>query len=69
MRKRPAWILVLALAVAVLVATAAVAQPVSEHSLQPIWTVGWIPAALVAALARPQTAGLCRRRLHRRSRA
>jgi hypothetical protein len=61
--------MILALAVAVVVAAAAVAQSVSEHSLQPIWTVGWIPAALVAALARPQAPGQCRRRLHRRSRS
>lgn len=69
MRKKPAWIVLLALAVAVLAGAAAVAQSVTEHSLQPIWTVGWIPAGLVASVARPQTAGQCRRRLHRRSRS
>jgi hypothetical protein len=61
MGKRPARIVVLALAVAAVVGAAAIPQSVREHSLQPIWTVGWIPAALVASLARPQTAGQRRR--------
>ena len=69
MRKAPPWIVIRALAVAALVGAAAVAQAVSEHSLRPIWTVGGIPAALVASLARPQTAEQCRRRWHRRSRS
>jgi hypothetical protein len=69
MRKRPARILILALAVAAVVGAAAIAQSVRDHSLEPVWTVGWIPAALVASIARPQTAGQCRRRLHRRSRS
>jgi hypothetical protein len=62
MRRMPALIVVVALAVAVLVGAAAVAQSVRQHSLEPIWTVGWIPAVLVASLARPHAAGQCRRR-------
>jgi hypothetical protein len=61
MRNGSAWIVVVALAVSAFVGVAAVAQSVREHSLEPIWTVGWIPAALVAAIARPQKAGHCRR--------
>jgi uncharacterized membrane protein len=65
MRRRPAWIVVVAPVGAVVVGAAAVALAVREHSLEPIWTVGWIPAVLVAALARPQAEGHCRRRRSR----
>ncbi len=68
MRKRLAWIALLAPAVAV-VGAAAVAQSVTEQSLQPICTVGWIPAGPVVSVAQPQTAAQCRRRFHRRSRS
>lgn len=66
MRKRPVWIGLLALAVVVVVGAAA--QSVPEQSLQAMSTVGWLPAGLAVAFARPQTAGQYRRRLHRRSR-
>lgn len=65
MGNRPAWIVVVAVALAAVVAAAAVAQSVREHSLQPIWTVGWVPAVLIASLARPRTARQCRRRRSR----
>jgi cytosine/uracil/thiamine/allantoin permease len=65
MRRRSAWSVVVALAVGVVVGAAAVAQSIREHSLEPIWTVGWIPAVLVASLARPHAAGQCRRRRSR----
>ena len=67
--RRSAWIVLVALAVATVVGAAAVAQSVREHSLEPIWTIGWIPAVLVASLARPRTTAQCRRRMHRRSRS
>ena len=36
------------LAVVLLIAGAALAQAVREHSLGPIWMVGWLPAVVVA---------------------
>lgn len=33
---------------AVIIAGTAIAQAVRAHSLGPIWTVGWLPAVLVA---------------------
>jgi hypothetical protein len=69
MLTRLRWIELVAIGVAVVVAVAAVAQAVRGQSLEPIWTVSWIPAVLAAALARPQTTGRCARRLHRPSRS
>ena len=55
------------LVVAGFVASAAIAQAIREHSWQPIWTIGWLPAVLVAALGpRPQMRG-CMSGLRRRS--
>jgi hypothetical protein len=67
MRRRLAWIEVVALGAAVAVAVAVGAQAVREHSLEPIWTVGWIPAVLVGAVGPRQSARRCLGRLHRRS--
>jgi len=48
------------LLIAGVVAGAAIAQAIREHSLEPIWSVGWLPAVLVATLG-------TRRRCVRRS--
>jgi hypothetical protein len=53
--------------VVAVVAVAATAQAIREHSWQPIWQVGWLPAVLVASLSRPRTTGDCRRWVRRRS--
>jgi hypothetical protein len=43
------WLLAAGTAVlAAIIVGAAIAQAVREHSLDPIWTVGWLPAVLVA---------------------
>ena len=36
------------LALAALIMAAAIAQAVRQDSLGPVWTVGWLPAVLVA---------------------
>ena len=49
MEARLRWVVAIgSLAVVLLVAGAAIAQAVREHSLDPIWTVGWLPAVMVA---------------------
>ena len=44
------------LAVVLLVAGAAIAQAVREHSLDPIWTVGWLVAVYPSLLRRDRSA-------------
>jgi hypothetical protein len=51
------------------VAGAAIAQAIREHSWQPIWSVAWLPAVLVAALSRPADPRDCLRRLRHRARS
>lgn len=67
-RRRIGWYEVVSLAAAAVVAGAAIAQAIREHSLEPIWTVGWIPAMLVATFAAHPT-GRCSSRLRGRSRS
>jgi hypothetical protein len=52
--------------VALSVTAAAIARAIGEHSLEPIWTIGWIPAVLIASIGRPNRRGDCVRRLQRR---
>ena len=66
-RRRVGWLDVVALVVAVVVAGAAIAQAIREHTLDPIWTVGWIPAVLLGTIG-PRTTGRCSTRLRGRSR-
>jgi hypothetical protein len=58
---------IVALGVAVIVAVASVAQAVRDHSLEPVWTVGWLPAVLVATIGRPHARRRCSVRERRRS--
>jgi hypothetical protein len=51
------------------VAGAAIAQTIREHSWQPIWSVAWLPAVLVATLRRPASPRGCLARLPRRARS
>ena len=49
MATRNRWILAAGTAVlAAIIMAAAIAQALREHSLGPLWTVGWLPAVLVA---------------------
>jgi hypothetical protein len=50
-----------ALAVAAVILGLTIAQAVRQGSLDPLWTIGWLPAVIVAALATPRTP--CRGRL------
>jgi hypothetical protein len=58
------WVAIVAAAV---VAGAAIAHAIREHSWEPILLLAWLPAVLVASLSRPQSARYCWRRLTRRS--
>lgn len=49
MGTRTRWIVAAGtLAVAAIIIGAAIAQAVRQHNLGPVWTVGWLPAALAA---------------------
>ena len=67
MRRRFGLYELVAIVAAAVVAGAAIAQAIREHSWEPILTVGWLPAVLVASLSRPQSARRCWRRLTRRT--
>jgi hypothetical protein len=51
------------------VAGAAIAAAIREHSWQPIWSVGWLPAVLVATLHPRANGGVCLRWLRRGARS
>jgi hypothetical protein len=70
MRTRPSRIFVaVTLVIAGVVAGAAIAQAIREHSWQPIVSVAWLPAVLVATLSRPARTRECWPRLRRRARS
>jgi hypothetical protein len=49
MGRRTRWIMAAGtFALAAIIAGSAIAQAVRQHSLDPIWAVGWLPAVLVA---------------------
>jgi hypothetical protein len=63
MRRRFSLYELVAIVAATVVAAAAIAQAIREHSWEPILLVGWLPAVLVASLSRPHSARDCWRRL------
>jgi hypothetical protein len=69
MRTRPSriYLAVTLLGVGV-VGAAAITAAIREHSWQPIWSVGWLPAVLIAMLRRPASLRACLPRLRRRAR-
>jgi len=67
MRRRFGLYELVAIVAAAVVAGAAIAQAIRENSWEPILTVAWLPAVLVASLSRPQSARRCWRRLTRRT--
>jgi hypothetical protein len=70
MRTRPSRIFVAVTLLGVgVVAGAAIAQAIREHSWQPIWSVAWLPAVLIATLGRPASRRECLPRLRRRARS
>jgi len=46
-----------ALDVAAVVGGLTIAQAVRQHSLTPIWLIGWLPAVIVGVSHRPSAAG------------
>jgi hypothetical protein len=48
MGTRTRWILAAGMFAAAIVAGSAIAQAVRQHSMDPVWAVGWLPAVLVA---------------------
>jgi hypothetical protein len=49
MGTRTRWIVAaVTVAVSVIIIGSAVAQAIRQHSLDPVWSVGWLPAVLVA---------------------
>ncbi|MBV9193634.1 MAG: hypothetical protein JO168_05770 [Solirubrobacterales bacterium] len=70
MRTRHSRIYVLLTLLSVgIVAGAATAQAIREHSWQPIWSVAWLPAVLVVTLRRPASPRECLPQLRRRVRS
>ena len=67
MRRRFGLYELVAIVAAAVVAGAAIAQAIRENSWEPILTVAWLPAVLVASLSHPQSARGCWRRLTRRT--
>jgi len=62
-KRPPTIVMILVLAIAALVALAGVAQAVREESWAPIWSIGWLPAVLVASLWTPASRRPCWPRL------
>jgi len=59
-RRRFGWYEVIAVVAVAVVAGAAIAQAIRERSWQPIWTIAWVPAVVVASLGEPRSArGAC----------
>lgn len=49
MGTRTRWIVAAGtVAVSVIIIVSAVAQAIRQHSLDPVWSVGWLPAVLAA---------------------
>jgi hypothetical protein len=46
MGTRIRWIVAGTVAVSVIIIGSAVAQAIRQHSLDPVWSVGWLPAVL-----------------------
>lgn len=62
-KRLPAVVVIPVLAIAAFVAVASVVQAVREDSWAPIWSVGWLPAVLVASLWTPASGKPCWPRL------
>ena len=70
MGRRPSRIYLAAtLVIAGVVAGAAIAQAIREHSWEPILSVAWLPAVLVVSFRRSADPRECLPRLRRRGRS
>ena len=61
--RRPAIVAIPFLAVGALIAVASVVQAIRQDSWEPIWSIGWLPAVVVAVLWAPGSGKPCRPRL------
>ena len=66
-KRPPMAVLVPVLAIAAFVAVASLVQAVRDDSWAPIWSIGWLPAVLVASIWMPAARKRCWPRLHRLS--
>jgi hypothetical protein len=66
MQRRFGWYEWITVGLFALVAGAAIAQAISERSWEPMLTVAWLPAVLVASLSTRRTRGRCWPRAGRR---
>jgi hypothetical protein len=64
-RRPPTVVLIGLVAIAVFVAVASVVQAVRQESWAPIWSIGWLPAVLVASLWTPASRKPCGPRLRK----
>jgi len=62
-RRLPAIVAITFLGIAALIACASVAQAIQQDSWEPIWSIGWLPAVVVAVLWAPGSGKPCRPRL------
>jgi hypothetical protein len=66
-KRPPTIVLIAVLTIAAFVAVATVVQAVRQESWAPIWSVGWLPAVLVASLWTPVSRKPCGPRLRKLS--
>jgi hypothetical protein len=59
MRRRFGWGDWVTIGAATVVLAASIAAAIRQNSLDPIWTVGWLPAVIVAQLGRRERAKRC----------
>jgi hypothetical protein len=64
----PAFVAVPLLAIAAFIALASVVQAIGQDSWGPIWSIGWLPAVLVASLWAPASGKWCWPRLRGQAR-
>jgi hypothetical protein len=58
-KRPPAVVLIPVLAIAAFVVVASIVQAVRDDSWAPIWSIGWLPAVLVASLWTPASHRPC----------
>lgn len=66
-RRLPAVVRIPFLAIAAFVAAATVAQAIRQDSWGPIWSIGWLPAVIVAATWTTAGTERCRPRPRRKA--
>jgi hypothetical protein len=62
-KRPPTAVVIPVLAIAAFIVVASVLQAIRDDSWTPIWSIGWLPAVLVASLWTPASRKPCRLRL------